>query len=286
MIPNRNAILIAAGCYIVVLAGVILLACSPGSPGGSPAPVAALQEDTMRLPPEEAIASCAGKSPGDTCQFTGRDGPLQGVCDDRPGILTCAPGRDRDAGMNTREQAEHDVISTPATAGPVTRATEGQVAAGTAGRTFLLMSSVAPDGGMLPADYTCDGSGSTPALSWEGAPAGTTEFALLMTTLPGDGTTKWNWVLYGIPGTAAGLDRNSTGVGIVGSGNHGTVMTYDPPCSQGSGPKVYSFTLYALSASPALPVGPDRVTGPVLTEAIQGITLARATLNLTHSRPG
>ena len=57
------------------------------------------------------------------------------------------------------------------------------------GSSFSLSSAAAVNG-TLPADYTCDGSGSTPALSWLNAPSGTTEFALLMTTLPGDGSTK------------------------------------------------------------------------------------------------
>ena len=106
----------------------------------------------------------------------------------------------------------------------------------------------------------------------------------MMTTLPGDGTTKWNWVLYGIPGNVTGLAKNSTGVGTLGTGSHGTVGQYDPPCSQGPGPKVYTFTLYALSGSPELPAR-EQVTGPALTNAISSITLGRASLSVSYSRP-
>jgi PKD repeat protein len=151
--------------------------------------------------------------------------------------------------------------------------------------SFSLMSDVGADGGELPADYTCDGTGSSPALSWSGAPAGTKEFALLMTTLPGDGTTKWNWVLYGIPATTTSLAKNSSGIGILGVGSHGSTMAYEPPCSQGPGAKLYTFTLYALSESPQLPDASDQVTGEVLTEAISSITLGSATLNLSYTRP-
>jgi phosphatidylethanolamine-binding protein (PEBP) family uncharacterized protein len=138
----------------------------------------------------------------------------------------------------------------------------------------------------MSAAYTCDGPGITPGLSWSGAPAGTEEYALMMTTQPGDGTTRWNWVLYGIPGTTTSLAENSTGIGTLGSGSHGTVMQYDPPCSQGPGSKAYTFTLYALSGSPSLPADPDQVTGPVLTSAIAPITLGTASLNLSYIRPG
>jgi len=150
---------------------------------------------------------------------------------------------------------------------------------------FTLTSVVGADGGLLPVDYTCDGSGATPALSWANAPAGTKEFALMMTTLPGDGTTKWNWVLYAIPGSTTGIIRNSSGVGILGSGNHNTTMIYDPPCSQGPGAKIYTFTLYALSASPEFSVTADQVTGELLTRAISSTTLGTAALNLSYARP-
>lgn len=151
--------------------------------------------------------------------------------------------------------------------------------------TFLLSSDAGLDGGTLPTEYTCDGSGTSPSLSWSDPPAGTKEFALVMTTLPGDGTTKWNWVLYGIPTTRSGLSKNSSGTGVLGSGSHGTFMTYDPPCSQGPGAKLYTFTLYALSASPVLSVATEQVTGDILTDAISSITLGTASLNLSYTRP-
>jgi phosphatidylethanolamine-binding protein (PEBP) family uncharacterized protein len=151
--------------------------------------------------------------------------------------------------------------------------------------SFLLTSDVGVDGGTLPADYTCDGTGSSPSLSWSNAPAGAKEFALMMTTLPGDGTTKWNWVLYSIPGTTTSLTKNSSGVGILGVGSHGPTMAYDPPCSQGPGPKLYTFTLYALSESPQLTGAANQVTGEVLTKAISPITLGSASLNLSYTRP-
>ena len=56
--------------------------------------------------------------------------------------------------------------------------------------SFSVTSSAGSNGGNLPAEYTCDGSGATVPLAWSGAPTGTTEYAVLMTTLPGDGTTK------------------------------------------------------------------------------------------------
>ena len=140
------------------------------------------------------------------------------------------------------------------------------------------------DGGTLPSDYTCDGSGVSPELAWSNPPAGTQEFALLMTTLPGDGTTKWNWVLYNIPASTTGLARNSRTVGNFGVGSDGPIAAYQPPCSQGPGAKLYTFTIYALSGTPRL-AGGGTVNGATLTAAIAPVTIGSAVLNLSYTRP-
>jgi phosphatidylethanolamine-binding protein (PEBP) family uncharacterized protein len=150
--------------------------------------------------------------------------------------------------------------------------------------SFMLRSDAGVDGGSLPAEYTCDGPGFSPALIWANAPAGTREFALMMTTIPVDGQTKWSWVLYGLPAAATGLAKNSTGVGIPGAGSRGT-LAYEPPCSQGPGAKVYTFTVYALSGTPTLPSAATLVTGEVLTAAISPLRLGSASLNLSYARP-
>ncbi len=148
--------------------------------------------------------------------------------------------------------------------------------------TFSVTSAAAVSGA-LPSDYTCDGPGSTPALAWSNAPTGTTEFAVLMTTLPGDGTTKYNWVLYGIPVGKSSLAKDSYGVGTVGVGSDGPIVAYQPPCSQGLGTKSYTFTVYALSAAPAL-AGGGAVSGAALATAISTITLGKASLDLSYNR--
>ena len=106
-----------------------------------------------------------------------------------------------------------------------------------------------------------------------------------MTTQQGDGITKWNWVLYNIPAGTTSLAKNSTGVGTAGVGSAGPTTGYQPPCSQGPGPKQYTFTVYALSAAPTLPTSASQVTGAVLTTAISSITLGSASLTLSYTRP-
>ena len=151
------------------------------------------------------------------------------------------------------------------------------------GGNFTL-TSTAGVSGALPAAYTCDGTGSTIPLAWSGAPAGTKEFALLMTTLPGDGTTKWNWVLYHIPATTTSLAKDSFLIGTPGVGSDGPGTIYNPPCSQGPGAKLYTYTVYALSDVPVFSVPASQVTGQMVTDAIRGMTLGTASLGLTYAR--
>jgi phosphatidylethanolamine-binding protein (PEBP) family uncharacterized protein len=159
------------------------------------------------------------------------------------------------------------------------------MAATAADASRFALTSQAAQGSSLPDAYTCDGAGSSPTLAWSHAPAGTTEFAVLMSTLAPDGPTRYNWVLYGIPGAMNHLAKDSQGVGTPGVGSNGPNMAYQPPCSKGPGPKTYTFTVYALSAAPVLPSG-AAVSGAQLLSAMSSVTLGTATLRLEHSRQG
>lgn len=149
--------------------------------------------------------------------------------------------------------------------------------------TFTLTSSAFQEGGALPVVHTCDGAGHSPPLSWSGAPEGTAQFALLMTTLANDGT-RWNWLLYAIPASVRSLSANTSGVGTAGLSSDGPLLKYYPPCSQGPGAKTYTFTVYALSAAPTFAVPASQVTGAVLTSSLGPLTIASAALNVTYTR--
>ena len=81
-------------------------------------------------------------------------------------------------------------------------------AASSGNDSFKLTSSAVKAGEMLPAQYRCQGGisgqpGPSPALSWEGAPAGTKSFALLLR----DRTFNnyQHWTIYDIPATVTSL---------------------------------------------------------------------------------
>ncbi len=210
--------------------------------------------------PPQAYEDCRGKNPGDVVQHMTREGRVPATCESSPDGLIARP------------------TNIPATS-PVQPISARQFRSG-----FTLASGASIDGGVLPVEYSCDGAGASPALQWSNAPAGTKEFALMVTTIPADGTTRWNWVLYGIPKTATGLAKNTSGIGILGATSHDMSIRYEPPCPNGPGAKLYMITVYALSASPALPESPNKVTGAILTKAISAITLDSASINMSFAR--
>ena len=207
-------------------------------------------------------ASCTGG--GATRTATGTSSPLS--------VTTLTNGTAYACTVAATNSAGTGAASTSASVTP---------SAGTSG-SFTLTSTAGIEGATMAADYTCDGTGSSPQLTWSNPPAGTTEFAVLMTTLPGDGTTKWNWVMYGIPAATRSLAKDSFGLGTPGVGSDGPFVGYQPPCSQGPGAKVYTFTVYALSGSPSIAATP--VSGAALTSAMSNLTLGTAVLNLSFTR--
>ncbi len=154
------------------------------------------------------------------------------------------------------------------------------------GQTFSFSSPAFADSGTLPAMYTCDGAGGmlspSPPLDWTDAPQGTVEYALTMNTIALDGT-KWNWVLFHIPGNVTSLEAG-TDLGTAGVSTDGPELRYYPPCSSGPGAKTYSFTLYALSGTPSFSVPESQVDGVTLTAAIGSLTIASRQLNVSYTR--
>lgn len=167
---------------------------------------------------------------------------------------------------------------------PPTSTSDESTAITSSNGTFSLSSSDVTEGGALPVEYTCDGASATLPLSWSGAPTGTENFAVIMHHVPGPGDAHWYWVMYNIPVNVTSLEKNVTGVGILGNNSVNSSTVYAPPCSKGPGEKIYTYTVYALSAEPQFSVSASDVSRDVLLDAIKDITLASASLNVTYTR--
>jgi len=156
--------------------------------------------------------------------------------------------------------------------------------AGNSVEGFALTSEEIGEDGRLPAEFTGDGAGVSPPLSWQGAPTGTKRFALIMDHLaPGD-EMKSYWVIWDIPGEMTRLPKDASKIGRVGVGFRGEVG-YEPPHSQGPGDKTYTLHLYALSGEVDLAESSDRVSREALLEAMEGKILGQADLSVVYARP-
>ena len=148
---------------------------------------------------------------------------------------------------------------------------------------FTLQSADIPDPEHFPVEFTGDGKGSTPSLQWKGAPEGTRSYALVMDHLTPDETIKTCWLLWDLPASTTSLLKGAEPPGKAGVSSRGAIG-YEPPHSQGPGPKHYVLTVYALSAPPALEAESSKVTRDMLMTAIKGKVLGSASLAVTYAR--
>ncbi|MDO6682550.1 YbhB/YbcL family Raf kinase inhibitor-like protein [Oceanobacter sp. 5_MG-2023] len=181
-----------------------------------------------------------------------------------------------------------------------------------------LTSRAFSDGGALPLQFTCDGGGMSPPLSWSGVPDGTRSLVIIMDHQPrpgpepqlprapesssrpnpdtgsrADGGTqpppskgpegiRWYWSMYNIPPTVAGTEAGQS-VGTLGNNIVNQKNEYAPPCSKGPGIKVYTFHLYALSKSLDLTPA-DKVSATMLRKHMHDWVLASDSLSVSFER--
>ncbi len=185
-----------------------------------------------------------------------------------------------EGGKKKRPPSEPKKSANARTAPPATPATASPAAG------FALLCPALGTDGQLPVEFTGDGRGVSPPLEWQGAPAGTRSFALVMDHLDPEGKTKWYWTLYNIPADAHALPADSSGIGILGNNGVNRRVGYAPPHSKGPGMKSYTLTLYALSQPLDLAAPPDKVSRDVLLAALKNVTLGTAVCRVHYSRDG
>jgi Raf kinase inhibitor-like YbhB/YbcL family protein len=144
--------------------------------------------------------------------------------------------------------------------------------------TLTLTSPAFDKNGSIPTEYTCDGAGTAPPLSWTGAPSGTKTFALIVEDpdAPDPKAPKRifvHWVAYDIPSSETTVGGNYR----EGSNDQGG-RGYTGPCPP-IGRHRYFFKLYALDSE--LGDLGDATKGDV-ERAMKGHVLARAELVGTY----
>jgi Raf kinase inhibitor-like YbhB/YbcL family protein len=149
----------------------------------------------------------------------------------------------------------------------------------------IALSSTSLQGGKFPKQYTCDGSDTSPQLSWPSPPAGTKSFALIMTDPDAPGGTFVHWVLYDIPAATRELPAGIPKQGQLSDGSHQGSNDfgrtgYGGPCPP-RGTHHYVFSLYAVDTTLGLPPGASRSQ---VEASIKGHILAHGELIATYSR--
>jgi hypothetical protein len=112
----------------------------------------------------------------------------------------------------------------------------------------LQSPSVAPSSGgpqALPAQYTCDGKNTSPALRWQGVPQGTAELALFAMNLqPVEGKLFFDWAVAGLSPELEEIEAGKLPkAAVVGRNGFGKAAYGICPKSGG---ETYMFALFAL----------------------------------------
>lgn len=165
--------------------------------------------------------------------------------------------------------------------------------------TIKLTSPAFAEGGLIPAEYACDGPGGSPALEWSSVPEAARELSLIVDDPDAPMGTFAHWVVVGLPpsvkGLAAGVPPGTTvpsesivpadsvpsGIVIRQGTNDFGKPGYGGPCPP-SGTHRYAFQLYALDAPLALGEGSPKRSD--VLKAIKGHILAEGRLTGRYAR--
>lgn len=127
----------------------------------------------------------------------------------------------------------------------------------------LDMSVTSPDftGNILPARFTCYGSGESPPIFWSGAPPGTKSIALVVDDYLAPITPRVYWIVFDIAADTTDLQQGPATTALAAgqrpanstlppgarvAANSAGVTAYMPPCPVGA-PHKYRFSVYALN---------------------------------------
>jgi len=153
---------------------------------------------------------------------------------------------------------------------------------------FKLTSSAFKNNEQIPRKYTCEGQDISPPLKWEGYPAGTKSFALIVEDLDAPGGVFTHWIMYNIPAGVSELKEGVKPVEELSSGamqgvNDFKKIGYGGPCPPPGKAHRYVFKLYALNSPLDLKPGASKEE---VLKAMSRHILAEASLTGVYSRGG
>jgi Raf kinase inhibitor-like YbhB/YbcL family protein len=130
----------------------------------------------------------------------------------------------------------------------------------------------------IPAEYTCEGAGTAPAVNWSKPPAGTRSVALVVEDTDAPNGTFTHWLVTGIsPATTHLAKGGAIPAGAVAQANDKGNAGYAGPCPTDGTTHHYHFHVYALDVRLD-----KRITKAAFGSAIQGHVLAQGELVGTY----
>jgi Raf kinase inhibitor-like YbhB/YbcL family protein len=156
--------------------------------------------------------------------------------------------------------------------------------------SLIVLSKAFGPGERIPARFTADGEDLSPPLSWQGAPAGTREFALICDDPDAPSPHPWvHWLMYCIPAPLLSLPEGVSSEesppevpdAQQGKNSWGNLGYGGPAPPRGHGVHRYHFGVYALGSKLDLPAGLDKAS---LLGAMKGHILMSGELIGTYER--
>lgn len=126
----------------------------------------------------------------------------------------------------------------------------------------------------VPARYTCDGAGASPAVAWRGVPGEAKSLTLALVDPDAPGGTFVHWLLFNLPASLSGLPEGLTALpegtqeGTTSFGRLG----YGGPCPPRGPGHRYVFELFAVDVRLNLGEG---VTYRHVAKAMRGHVVAQ-----------
>ena len=149
-------------------------------------------------------------------------------------------------------------------------------------KTLHLASRAFAHNGMIPPEYTCDGTDGNPPLTIRNAPAKSRSLALIVDDPDAPRGTWVHWVAWNIGPDTTEITANSVPGGALQGTNDFGKQGYGGPCPP-SGTHRYFFKLYALDIPLTLKTGATKVQ---LEGAMKGHILERTELLGLYRRRG
>ncbi len=159
------------------------------------------------------------------------------------------------------DQGDGATVSTLApfgTGGAARSSTPGTVSAGADSQLPdaagpLTLTAPWTNDGAIPAQYTCKGAGTSPAISWKNVMPSSTEVAIVFTDP--DAADFVHWVVWGIPSSVSALAGGLPSSSYKQATNGFGAVGYGAPCPPAGTSHTYVMTLYELTAPLTLASG-------------------------------